>query len=69
MFAVAVGALISFVGVSMVGNFWNLAGRMFEHAATSVNPGTATVNTFRLAGLVVMAIGIFWIATALSEIF
>ncbi len=52
----------------MVGNFWNLAGRMFEHAATSVNPGTATVKTVRLGGLVIMAIGIFWIATALSEI-
>lgn len=68
MFGVVVGALIFFVGVSMVGNFWNLAGRMFEHAATRINPGIATVNTFRLGGVVAISIGIFWIATAFSEI-
>lgn len=52
----------------MVGNFWNLANRMFERASSRVNIGTATVNTFRLGGVVVICIGIFWIATALSEI-
>lgn len=68
MFALVAGVLILPLEVSVVGNFLNLAGRMFEHASRRINPGMATVNTFRLGGLIVMAIGFFWIATALSEV-
>lgn len=65
MFAMAVGVLTFSAGVSMVGSFSNLAGRMFGDASSRVNPGTPTVNMFRLGGLVMMLIGVFRVATAL----
>lgn len=67
MFGVVFGVLILSFGVSMVGNFGNLADRMFEMAAGRQDPGTATPNTIRFVGVIVIFIGIFWVATAISE--
>ncbi|MFD8119515.1 hypothetical protein [Streptomyces microflavus] len=67
MFGVVFGVLILAFGISMVGNFGRLADRMFESAASLLNPGIATPNTFRFGGVVVIIIGIFWVATGVSE--
>lgn len=68
MFAVVFGVLILSVGVCLAGNFWGLAGRVLDHASSLVKAGGATVNTFRLVGVVAVAVGLFWVATALPEI-
>lgn len=68
LFRLAVGLLIISFGVSIVGNFWKLADRMFERAASRVDPGIATPNTFRLVGIVVIFIGFAWVGTALLEV-
>lgn len=68
MFAITIGVCVAYFGVCLSGNFWNLAGRIFEFLSGVVNIGTATVNTFRLIGMGGILIGLFWIVTALSEI-
>ncbi|MFJ8842309.1 hypothetical protein ACIRFF_05325 [Streptomyces cyaneofuscatus] len=68
MFGVVGGVLILSFGVSMVGNLGSLTDRMFERTASRVDPGMATPNTFRIVGVIVIFIGIFWVATGVSEI-
>ncbi|MFE6913183.1 hypothetical protein [Streptomyces rubiginosohelvolus] len=68
MLATAVGVLIFSVGVCMAGNFRGMASWMLDHASSLVNVGGATVNTFRIVGVVAMVVGLFWVATALPEI-
>lgn len=52
----------------MAGNFRGMASWMLDHASSLVNVGGATVNTFRIVGVVAMVVGLFWVATALPEI-
>ncbi|MER7699156.1 MULTISPECIES: hypothetical protein [unclassified Streptomyces] len=68
MLDIVVGVLLFSVGVCLVGNFWGLASRVLDHASVLVDAGGATVNTFRLVGVVAMIVGLFWVATALPEI-
>lgn len=68
MLAIAVGLIIFSVGVCLAGNFWGLASRALDHASSLVNSEGATVNTFRLVGVVAMVVGLFWGATALPEV-
>ncbi|MFP1663382.1 hypothetical protein ACLCDR_18255 [Streptomyces cavourensis] len=65
LFRLVFGLLIISFGISMLGNFWNLADRMFERAASRMDPGTAAPNTFRFIGIIVILIGAVWVGTAL----
>lgn len=67
MFAISVGVLVLIFGTCLLGNFWSLASRIFASVSDFVNPGSATVNTFRAIGAGMILIGFFWIATALTE--
>ncbi|MFJ2899963.1 hypothetical protein ACIO87_34485 [Streptomyces sp. NPDC087218] len=68
MFAFFVGVSVLVFGVCLSGNFWNLADRIFDYYSSRIVMGASTVGTFRLMGGGAVLIGLFWIATALSEI-
>lgn len=69
MLSTLVGALTLFFGVSLLGNFWNLAGGLFERVSDLVDPGAATMNTFRAIGVFAVLVGTIWVAAGLREIF
>lgn len=68
MLSTLVGAAFLLFGVSLLGNFWNVAGRIFERVSDFVNVGVATVNTFRMIGVFVVLIGMLWVAEGVREI-
>lgn len=69
MLSTLVGASLLLFGVSLLGNFWNLAGGLLERVSDFMEPGPATVNTFRAIGVFVVLIGMIWVASGLREIF
>lgn len=69
MLSTLVGASLLLFGVSLLGNFWNLAGGLFERVSDFMEPGPATVNTCRAIGVFVVLIGMIWVASGLREIF
>lgn len=68
MLSTLVGAAFLLFGVSLIGNFWNVAGRIFERVSDFVNDGFATVNTVRLIGIFVVIIGVAWGAKGMRGI-
>ncbi|TWF92298.1 hypothetical protein FHX80_12618 [Streptomyces brevispora] len=68
MLSTLVGVAFLLFGVSLLGNFWNVAGRIFERVSDFVNDGVATVNTFRMIGVFVVVIGIGWVAEGVRQI-
>ncbi|MEU2670100.1 hypothetical protein ABZ622_14740 [Streptomyces sp. NPDC007164] len=67
MLAITVGVIIAGYGVCLSANLWNLADRLFSHNSRYLVMGSATPGTFRLVGGGTALVGLFWIATALSE--
>ncbi|MFD4744888.1 hypothetical protein ACFWOS_05435 [Streptomyces rubiginosohelvolus] len=68
MLAMVIGVLVFCLGICLVGNFRGLANWMLEHTSSLINVGGASVNTFRLVGVVAIVVGFFWVATSLPEI-
>lgn len=68
LFSITVGVLLTWFGVCLLGNLWNLTSRLFDFYSGIAYMGTATVNTLRFIGAIGIFIGLFWIATSLSEI-
>lgn len=68
MLSTLVGAAFLLFGVSLLGNFWNVAGRIFERVSDFVNDGVTTVNTVRLIGVFIVIIGVAWGAEGVREI-
>lgn len=69
MLSTLVGLLLLLLGASLLGNFWNLAGGLFDRVSDFLNPGAATPNTFRASGVFVVLIGMVWVASGLRETF
>lgn len=68
LFGLMGGAAITGFGVCLAANIKNLADRLFEYySSTGLTMGTATAGTFRLVGGGNVLIGLFWIATAITE--
>ncbi|MFH9832246.1 hypothetical protein ACH4NC_13120 [Streptomyces sp. NPDC017201] len=63
-----VGTAFIFIGALLLGNLWNVAGKIFELVSDFVNVGIATVNTLRAAGVFVVIIGMIWVADGMREI-
>ncbi|MFE4797084.1 hypothetical protein ACFRFL_18685 [Streptomyces sp. NPDC056708] len=69
MFALIFGAAITGFGACLLTNFRNLADRLFDYySSTGVTMGSATAGTLRVIGGGTVLIGLFWIATAVTEI-
>ncbi|MFF3124586.1 hypothetical protein ACFVRD_20025 [Streptomyces sp. NPDC057908] len=69
MFALIFGAAITGFGTCLLTNFRNLADRLFDYySSTGVTMGSATAGTLRVIGGGTVLIGLFWIATAVTEI-
>ncbi|MFG3530496.1 hypothetical protein ACGF8B_27730 [Streptomyces sp. NPDC047917] len=69
MFALMVGVVVAGFGICLAANLWNLADRIFSYYSCRVSMGSATAGTFRLVGGGWVLVGLFWIATALPEVF
>lgn len=69
MLAVTVGAFVAGFGIFLLANLWNLADRLFDYFSLILPTGSATAGTFRLVGGGWVLVGLFWIATALPEVF
>lgn len=68
MLAVTVGVIVAGFGVCLSANLWNLADRLFSYYSSRGAMRGATAGTFRLVGGGAVLVGLFWIATALSDV-
>lgn len=68
MLSTLTGAAFLLFGSALLGNFWNVARKIFERVSDFVNDGVATVNTVRLIGVPVVIIGVAWGAEGVREL-